>query len=265
MSALTLTISDTAIRFDDSGRFCLNDLHKAAGNEKRHSPNYWLETQQTQELIEELKTTGIPVVSLTGRKGGTYAVKELVYAYAMWISAKFHIAVIRAYDALVTGTLPPQAPESKTRKALPGGLSLDQQDTIKALVKQRVESELPQEKWAGASIKCWSALKKKFGCSYKEISPDNFVNAVSLISRLTLEGELLEKSTPEPMMSRGDVEAMISQRLQSLALPPKLQHNNQVLKFAMTMSLDFNGLIDGLERYGYRVIKLRDDAGTLDA
>jgi len=97
-----MKIDNLKIRTDEEGRFCLNDLHKAAGNEKRHSPSYWLSNQQTKELIDELETTGIPVVTAGGRKGGTYVCKELVYAYAMWISAAFHLKVIRAYDALVS-------------------------------------------------------------------------------------------------------------------------------------------------------------------
>jgi hypothetical protein len=114
---MSLAISGTSIRQDSNGRFCLNDLHKAAGGENKHRPSLWVENQQTKSLISELESeAGIPaLVSLKGGKvSGTFAAKELVYAYAMWISAKFHIAVIRAYDSLVSKPayalrdLPPQ-------------------------------------------------------------------------------------------------------------------------------------------------------------
>jgi hypothetical protein len=107
-----LIIANTQIRRDVAGRYCLNDLHQASGAEQRKQPRYWLANQQTQDLVTELacgdlENSGNPLVSAVavteGRAGGTYAVKELVYAYAMWISAKFHLHVIRAYDVMVTG------------------------------------------------------------------------------------------------------------------------------------------------------------------
>ena len=115
MNALSLTISHTPIRQDSEGRYCLNDLHKAAGSHQKHRSKYWLENQQTKDLIAELaegvnppseQNQAVNIVQGGNRQQGTFVVKELVYAYAMWISPKFHIAVIRAYDALVTGQVP---------------------------------------------------------------------------------------------------------------------------------------------------------------
>lgn len=100
-----LSIVGVKVRQDSEGRFSLNDLHKAAGKYKKHSPSYFLENQGTKEVIAALETTGIPVFKKEGRNGGTYVCKELVYSYAMWISAEFSLQVIRAYDALVSGEI----------------------------------------------------------------------------------------------------------------------------------------------------------------
>lgn len=98
----TLTIGNTSIRQDSEGRYCLNDLHKAAGGEERHKPIHWLSNSQTKELINEMQKVENPTFSQRGRNGGTYAVRELVYAYAMWISPAFNLKVIKAYDTLQT-------------------------------------------------------------------------------------------------------------------------------------------------------------------
>ena len=96
-----IQLYDTQIRQDEQGRFCLNDLHQASGGESRHRPAYWLSNQQTQELIDEISKDGIPSI-LTKQGLGTFVSKELVYSYAMWISPKFHLHVIRTFDRAVT-------------------------------------------------------------------------------------------------------------------------------------------------------------------
>lgn len=63
-------------------------------------------------MIQEIEKAGIPAIRSI-QNTGTYVVKELVYAYAMWISPAFMLKVIRAYDALVTGQYGPNRQETK--------------------------------------------------------------------------------------------------------------------------------------------------------
>lgn len=127
------------------GLFCLNDLHRASGSENRHRPQYWLENQQTIELIETLQADGIPsgqsnqqvIHVLNGV--GTFACKELVYAYAMWVAPKFHLAVIRAFDALVSGSL----------KALPQNYAA----ALRELADETEKRELAEQQLAIAAPK----------------------------------------------------------------------------------------------------------------
>ncbi|HDQ0163790.1 TPA: phage antirepressor Ant [Escherichia coli] len=88
---------------------------------------------------------------------------------------------------------------SKAKKALPGKITTEQQEAIKQLVMSRGQS-LPKEKQAKAMITMWSSLKSHFGCSYKEISEEQFTEALSLAARVPLEGEFIgkqEKKTNE--------------------------------------------------------------------
>jgi hypothetical protein len=101
-----ITIAGIKVRQDEHGRFCLNDLHKASGGHQKDRPKYWLENQKTAGLMASLEKGGITPFSVkAGRGGGTFVCKEMVYAYAMWISSDFHVSVIQTYDALVNGQI----------------------------------------------------------------------------------------------------------------------------------------------------------------
>lgn len=105
MTSIAIAIAEVAVR-QSNGLYSLNDLHKAAGGEKRHQPSDFLRIDQTQALIAEIhsedpRSEAIKVVN-GGRAPGTYACRELVYAYAMWISPAFHLKVIRTFDKAMT-------------------------------------------------------------------------------------------------------------------------------------------------------------------
>ena len=94
-------LDNVEIRKDSEGRYCLNDLHKAAGGAGKHKPNEWLRYSTAKDLIEELiagNPAFKPLQISKGRYGGTYVCKQLVYSYAMWISPAFHLKVVEFFD-----------------------------------------------------------------------------------------------------------------------------------------------------------------------
>lgn len=147
---LPLVVADVEIRQDAVGRFCLNDLHRASGGDAKHQPANWLRLDTTQALAKavnsshlrnQTKTDSYPkagIPAIESKQGlGTFVVKQLVYAYAMWISAEFHLRVIDTFDAVVTGQYQPAplTPELQLANAmLIAGRMIEEQ---KSKIEQR--------------------------------------------------------------------------------------------------------------------------------
>ena len=109
-----LTILNNSIR-SYGNLYSLNDLHQASGGLDKHSPFRFMRNESTQELISEMKNemntksgvqkeaqgSDLIFKTLRGRNiQGTWACEELVLSYAMWISPKFHLIVLRAFLAM---------------------------------------------------------------------------------------------------------------------------------------------------------------------
>ncbi|MBI0520823.1 KilA-N domain-containing protein [Pectobacterium parmentieri] len=188
-----ITICNTSIHQDTEGRYSLNDLHKAAGGEDKHQPAFWIRSEQTSELITEISNSANmqnynPVASKRGRFGGTYACKELVYAYAMWISAAFALKVIRAYDALVSGDIKKAESIAKT--------STDERTPLRDAVNMLVGKKgimYPE---------AYSFIHQRFNVAHiEDLKPNQIPMAVEYIHRLVIEGEFIGKQESLPVPS----------------------------------------------------------------
>lgn len=164
-----LVISNQAIS-THNGLFSLNDLHKVSGNAKKHQPSNFMANQQTQALITELENENqiaYDTVIGKGKKQGTYACRELVYAYAMWISAQFSLMVIRAFDALNTGAIPCLARHT---------ISTEQRHQIQKAIKQKCLNNSVHYQTV------YNALYDRFKIdSYKELLASEFDEAMAFI------------------------------------------------------------------------------------
>ncbi|HHN5849700.1 TPA: KilA-N domain-containing protein [Acinetobacter baumannii] len=191
-----LVIGDFTIRQDEEGRFMLGDLHKASGGEKKHQPSNFLRTEQIKELINEIDhsanlqssdndhssnmRSAVKVVN-GGDNRGTYVVKEIVYAYAMWISPKFHLMVIRAYDSLVMEWL------------LNGKqtISPEQKDSLQKIVDAKVNGN------NGLRAQVWTRHNRHFKInSYHELLAIHFESSVQYLLSMEVKGKVENPLVP---------------------------------------------------------------------
>lgn len=189
--------------------YSLNDLHKASGGLEKHRPTFFLRNQETKDLIAELeqetKVSSANLQSGTkvhcenlhsgksdvqilpsavikvingGKNRGAYACKEIVYRYAMWISPKFALAVIRVFDAFITGNLEP--------KRLT--ISIEQQKAIRSAVAKRANGIRPHFQTV------YSALYREFDIPrYQELLAIDFDEAINFIQTVELLPQIEHK------------------------------------------------------------------------
>lgn len=102
---MNLIVCNVAVSMNKDGLYSLNDFHKAAGGEEKDKPSNWLRLDKTNALIAEYSGSSEMSIAISvvkgGQKQGTYVCEELVYAYASWISVKFHKLVLDTFKAAI--------------------------------------------------------------------------------------------------------------------------------------------------------------------
>ncbi|MFU2137855.1 P22AR C-terminal domain-containing protein [Gallibacterium anatis] len=218
-----LTILNTSIRTLDN-LYSLNDLHVASGNDPKNKPANFVRLETTQALVNELKNetcSDLRSSVLVVKNGvGTYACQELVIAYAAWISAAFHLKVIRAFMALNgIGTHPQQL-------ALP--------EPEKTFSTELTEYELQTLVWLWIAVSEQQQLIKHLNPALQQLGSSLAPTAHSLVAEfrhiVADANQLLNKLTQDiPLEPRKDNNWTRSlPRLRQFAdkQPNRLQHRH---------------------------------------
>lgn len=176
--------------------FCLTDVAQI------------LEIQNTKSSRFNLKEDGVHKMYLTDKLGrnqeATFISEPNLYRVIFRSNkteaVKFQDWIFEEVIPQIRKTGGYQIPPKPT-KALPNGLTAEQIETVKKLHNALVKSA-PKEQQAKIAITLWSAVKSKFGVSYKEVPAKQFAEVLSVMSRVAVEkgvlyGELLEKQ-PAP-------------------------------------------------------------------
>ena len=106
--------------------------------------------------------------------------KPEVRPFRKWVTSEVLPAIRKTGS--YSGRLKPKAP----RKALPSGLTHEQQAEVKALHNILIQS-VPFEKQKALAITLWSAVKSKFKVGYKDVPPEQFPEVLSLMARVAVE------------------------------------------------------------------------------
>ena len=225
-SIQAFTLGEIAVR-QLNGLFSLNDLHRAAGAARRHEPARFIRLDGTKALIAELgaypemgtpstnSQTPMRVIN-DGENNGTYACRELVIAYAAWISAAFHLKVIRVFLAATT----PQAEPTQTR------LDYDRISPAQAQDLKEIVAAIVQAGIQGYG-ETWSRLQRKFRVnSYLELPAQHYGDARAyLLAKLSTRPATTRPAAGKMLVSRQHLASIytdlgkLRDRIDAMAMP----------------------------------------------
>ena len=218
--------------------YSLNDLHRASGGEAKHQPANFLRLDTTQKLIEEITKeisqssdvrSALRVIN-GGDQRGTYVCKELVYAYAMWVSAAFNLRVIRAFDAGVSAPAAPAIPQTLP-EALRLAADIEEQRLVLAA---KIEADAPKVAFAERHVNADGEFSMRDTAKQINVPERKFISLL-LADGYVYRSQSTNKLIPyAATIKRGymDVRAVVITRAdgtekalqQAVVLPKGLQH-----------------------------------------
>ena len=233
-----LLVGDAVISIQ-GGLYSLNDLHRASGGHPNHQPSNFLKLEGTQELAREISKeinqsydsmTGVLEVVRGGNNPGTYVCKELVYAYAMWVSAAFNLRVIRAFDAGVSAPAAPAIPQTLP-EALRLAADIEEQRLVLAA---KIEADAPKVAFAERHVNADGEFSMRDTAKQINVPERKFISLV-LADGYVYRSQSTNKLIPyAATIKRGymDVRAVVITRAdgtekalqQAVVLPKGLQH-----------------------------------------
>lgn len=209
-----LTILKTAIRQFDN-LYSLNDLHQISGNNQAQKPSNFTRLETTQELVSEIQKedpTTQPLKTLRGTQGGTYACEELALAYAMWISPKFHLVVLRAFLAMHKGEL------QNSAQIAPLTITPEQQRAIQEAVQQaHYRTGLHWQE-------IYSRLKSTFNVAkYDQLPQTMFEHVINFLNTLGNQYRPIDRSKKDITITGLDAEQIAKYLVRARAFAKEVE------------------------------------------
>ena len=214
-STIALTLGNITVR-QHNGLFSLNDLHKASGGEENFKPAFFLRNDQAKALIAEIANGAdlhLFLNTTKGRNGSTYACRELVIAYAAWISAAFHLKVIRVF---LSATAPQANPAIGYDRISPAQAQ-DLKEIVAAIVQAGIQGY----------AETWSRLQRKFRVnSYLELPAQHYGDARAyLLAKLSTRPATPRPAAGKMLVSRQHLASIytdlgkLRDRIDAMAMP----------------------------------------------